>query len=116
MKIFNITLVILIALVSIVAGSAKVMQIPQEVEFLTALGFTITLILFFGMIQITGGILLLIPKIRLLGAAVVLTGFMISAGLVFMSGNIKFGLISLVPVLITVFILYREWNSKKDDI
>jgi len=54
-KIVNLLLVAVLALLSIAAGFAKVMQTPQEMEFLQSLGLSSVLILVFGSIQIVGG-------------------------------------------------------------
>ena len=114
MKVINIVLTTLIVLLSVAAGLAKVTQVPQEVEFLTGLGFNPTLILIFGFLQIVGGILTAIPITKLFGSAIVVIGFLVSAALVLVNGNVIFGLISMIPVIITGFIMYQAViNSRK---
>jgi hypothetical protein len=63
-------------------------------------------------IQIVGGILLAVRKTRILGAALVMSAFLVSTVLIFMSGNSKFGLISLVPVALTGVIIYQALSNK----
>ncbi len=106
-------LTIAIALLSLAAGAAKVMQAPQEVEFLTSQGLSLNLIIIFGIIQILGGILLLVPKTKLIGSIICLIAFAISAVLVFNSGNLTFALVSTIPVAILVFIIYQIIPTKK---
>ncbi|MRX27198.1 DoxX family protein [Kangiella sp. HZ709] len=103
-----LVLTIIIALLSLAAGAAKVMQTPQEVEFLTGQGLNLNLIIAFGVFQILGGILLLVPKTKLIGSVISLIAFTASAILVFNSGNINFTLISIIPVFILLLLIYLD--------
>jgi hypothetical protein len=107
MKIVTILLVALIALLSIAAGAAKVMQTPQEMEFLRGLGLSSPLIVVFGLIQIAGGILLVPPKTRMSGAVLATAALVVSTILIFVSGNIAFGLFSLLPIAMAGGIIYQ---------
>ena len=100
----------IIILLSIGAGLAKVMQVPQEVEFLGGIGLSTIMIIAFGGFQIMGGIFSLLPKFKLSGLALVTFGFFISTILIFVSGDVKFGLVSLIPVILAVFLFI---NFKK---
>ncbi len=113
MKILNITIIAIIALLSIAAGLAKVMQVPDEMLFLTELGLDNTMIFVFGTIQIVGGILLAIPQLKMVGSLLVLIAFLVSAALVFVSGNFTFGMVSLIPVIITGFITYQALKNTR---
>jgi hypothetical protein len=42
-----------------------------------------------------------------MGAVLVALGFVVSTALIFMGGNVAFGLISLVPVVLAGLIIYR---------
>lgn len=108
MKILNIVLVVLIAILSIAAGIAKVMQSPQEVEFLQSFGFTSMLILAYGIVQIAGGGLLAIPATRKLGAMITILAFGLSTVLIFIGGNFVFGFVSLLPIAITCLVLLQS--------
>lgn len=111
MKIVNIVLIILISLLSVAAGLAKVMQVPQEMEFLTGFGLSTSAILTFGVVQVLGGVLLAIPRFRLSGAILIIIAFLLSAILVFLGGNLSFGFVSILPVAATGWILYQNSNS-----
>jgi len=69
MKIIYKLLIVIIALLSIAAGFAKVMLTPQEVHFLESFGFNNIVIVGFGAFQIFSGLLLVVSKSRLYGAA-----------------------------------------------
>ena len=108
MKIVNILLVAVIVLVSIAAGAAKVMQTPQEMEFLQGLGLSTTLIVVFGLVQITGGVLLVPRKTRMFGAVLATAALVVSTVLIFVGGNLAFGLFSIVPVALAAVVIYQS--------
>lgn len=105
MKALTMVLVVLITLLSIAAGAAKVLQAPQEVAFLQSFGLSSPLIIAYGLVQLTGGILLAIPKTRKHGALVTISAFGLSSVFIFISGNYMFGVVSLIPVLLTGLIV-----------
>ena len=111
MKILNMLLVVGIALLSVAAGLAKVMQTPQEMEFLQGVGLSTVLIVIFGMVQIVGGVLL-VPRItRLPGAILATSALVLSTVLIFVGGNLTFGLFSILPVALAAVIIYQSSRS-----
>ena len=110
MKIINLLIVAIIALLSIAAGLAKVMQSQQEMEFLQGLGLSVFLIIVFGLVQIVGGVLIAPKKTRLAGAVLVTLGFVVSTVLIFIGGNVAFGLFSLIPAVFAGMIIYQKRN------
>jgi len=108
-KIVIISISVIIGLLSIAAGAAKITLVPEEVEFLSQFGFTNTLTIFFGIMQVLGGILLLVPLTRPYGSLVTAAGFALSAALLFVSGNVAFASISLLPFLLAGFIAYTSF-------
>ena len=107
MKIVNLLIVAVIALLSIAAGLAKALQTQQEMDFLQGLGLSSFLIVVFGLVQIVGGILLVLKKTRMPGAIMVTSAFVVSAVLVFMGGNLALGLFSLIPIALAALIIYQ---------
>lgn len=114
MKFVNIFIVAAIALLSIAAGLAKVMQSPQEMEFLQGLGLSSFLIMVFGLVQITGGVLIAPKTTRLPGAILVALGFAVSAVLIFIGGNVAFGLFSLIPAALAGMIIYQALRTTQN--
>jgi hypothetical protein len=110
----NIFIVAAIALLSIAAGLAKVMQSPQEMEFLQGMGLSSFLIMVFGLVQITGGVLIAPKTTRLPGAILVALGFAISAVLIFIGGNVVFGLFSLIPAALAGMIIYQALRTTQN--
>ena len=115
MKIVNILIIAIVALLSIAAGLAKVMQTQQELEFLQGFGLSTAMIVAFGLVQILGGVLLVSPKTRLPGAILAALAFVVSTVLIFVGGNLTFGLVSMLPIALAGVIIYqsaRNTNSK----
>ena len=107
LKVIHILIVLAIAILSVAAGLAKVLQSQHEIEFLQGLGLSMFLIIVFGLLQIIGGVLMAPEKTRMPGAVLVALGFMVSAVLVFIGGNVTFGLISVIPAALAGVIGYK---------
>jgi hypothetical protein len=103
---------VVIGLLSIAAGGAKIALVPEEVEFLSQIGFSNTLTISFGIMQTLGGVLLVVPFTRLYGALLAVAGFAVSAILVFVSGNAVFGGVSLLPLLLAGFVACRNFTGR----
>ena len=98
----------LLVLMSLAAGGAKLAAMPQEVAFFADAGIDAKWLLPLGLVQIVAGLLAILPRTRSLGAASMALGFLISSAVIFMTGNIGFGLVSLLPVLLSGLIAHRE--------
>jgi len=111
LKVIHHLLIGIITLLSFAAGSAKVMHNPQEVQFLQSFAFNDFAISLYGVLQVlaalvlAGGALFNHRRAKLTGAAIVVIGFFISSGLIFASGALGFALASLLPVVLTLFII-----------
>jgi hypothetical protein len=113
MKILNIIILAIVALLSLAAGAAKIMKAPQEVVFFESLGISLTLMVALGVVQAVAGVMALVPRIRKIGAAIAAICFVISAIMILMSGQIGFGLISLLPAALAVYIFISTPSSAK---
>ena len=100
---------LLIGLLSIAAGAAKIALVPEEVRFLSQFGFTNALTISFGIIQVVGGLLLVLPNSRLYGASIAGAAFAVSALFLLLDGNLIFAGVSLVPVGLAGLIAYRSY-------
>jgi ABC-type branched-subunit amino acid transport system permease subunit len=114
-KIFEKLILGVVTILSIAAGAAKVMQAPQEMEFLQGVGLSPAMIFIFGLAQVAAGVLVAIPKTRLSGAILAMATFTVSAILIFISGNETFGLISAIPVALAAFIAYKTTKPSHSD-
>ena len=108
MKIANSIILVLLTLLSISAGVTKLMQVPQEVEFLNNAGLNNAAIILFGVLQVVAGILLIFTKTRKVGALITTIAFTISTIIIFMAGKIAFGFFSILPILLAAFVYHRN--------
>jgi hypothetical protein len=111
-------LIVIISLLSLFAGIAKVIHSPDEVEFLQHFMFNDFAITLYGVIQIFAAALLSIGqlfshhKVAKVGAVFVALAFLLSSVLIFVSGNFIFALISLFPVACAALIIRQmHWKN-----
>ena len=103
-------IIILVALIGlgIISGIAKVSLMPEEMEFFTRAGLNQTSIILIGITQLIGSIAIFLKKARKIGAFILAVTFGISTLMIFLSGKIVFGFISLLPILMTYFIIKEK--------
>ena len=94
----------LLALLSVAAAIPKLLQMPQELGFLAAIGFSEIGVCMLGVVQLMGGVLLAVKRWRLAGAILAGLAFLVSSIAIFVAGNTTFGLLSLIPVALTGFV------------
>ena len=102
MRTFLLILVYALALLNAAAGIPKIMQMPQELAFLEAIGFGAIAVTLLGLVQFAGALLLLWTKTRLIGAGLAGLALLVSSIAIFASGNTQFGLISLLPLVVLI--------------
>lgn len=108
---------ILLALLGIAAGTSKMMQTPQEMEFFQGqMGYSSELIVAFGALQFLGGLLMVFKKTRLAGAILLGLTLFLSCIVIFMSGNIGFGMISVIPVLLADLAAWLELKDMRQSL
>ncbi len=107
---------ILLTLLGVAAGTSKMMQIPQEMAFFQGeMGFSSELIMVFGALQFLGGLLMVFKKTRLTGAILLGLTLFLSCIVVFMSGNIGFGMVSVIPVLMADVAAWLELKDMRQN-
>lgn len=112
MQILRISLITILILMSLVAGVAKVLHLPQELEFLGHLGMGERAVMVVGVIQVLGGLLLIHPRTRRIGALLAVVALAVSALALFVSGNTSVGLITLFPIAIGISLVMEAPGSK----
>lgn len=106
MKILRIAILAIVAILSLAAGLAKVMRVPQEAVFFEGLGLSLGLMTAIGALQLVGALCVIFPKSQKLGAILAATAFLTSAIMIFMNGQIAFGLFSLLPAALAGSVLF----------
>lgn len=108
----RIVIVVLLVVLGAAAGVAKMMQVPQELEFFAELGLGNLAAAGFGVVQFAGAVLLAMPRARLAGAIISDLMFTLSAVMILLSGSIGFGLVALIPAILAGFIAIEEWRAR----
>ncbi|MBT8388940.1 MAG: hypothetical protein KJP13_04755 [Altererythrobacter sp.] len=104
MRILVIVTVVIVAVLSLAAGGAKLASMPQEVQFFENAGVSIAFLIPLGGLQVAGGLLTVIKRTRPIGSLLSAACFLVSAVMIFGSGNIGFGFVSLLPVALSALL------------
>lgn len=104
---------VLLTLLNISAGIAKIMLTPQEVEFLRKSGLNESVVFVFGIVQRISGILLIIKQLRGWGAILTAVMFASSTIIIFVNEMVGFGLFSILPIVLTGFIIREYYYIKR---
>jgi len=107
---FKIILAILVFL-AISSGVTKIMLMPQDVEFFGAYGFSNAMLTAFGATQLIGGIIMVIPKLRMYGAIIVAITFLVSLALLVIDGNLLVAGITIVATVLLGWVAKLSRNT-----
>lgn len=99
---------ILVTLLSISTGIFKLLQQKAGIELFEKIGFTPIATTLLGVVQLFGGLMLILPKTRKLGAYIMLPTFIIASVAVFANNMIPFGIVSLLFILMVYFVVIME--------
>jgi len=88
----------LLLLLGFASGASKIARLPFEVAIFGAVGFSDKAIVIFGMTQIMGAIMLLVPSVRAHGGALMAATFAFSAFVIFSAGEYVIALLAILPV------------------
>jgi len=113
MKIFAKSILPVLVFLAISSGMTKILLMPQEAEFFGPFGFTDTILILFGGVQVLGGALLILMKTRVIGASLIMITFIISAIVLLMASKISLAIITFVFVLLLLFVIRRTLNEQK---
>ena len=108
MKLLINILVAVLALLAIASGIPKVMLMEQEVAFFGAYGFNNMLLIFFGISQLLAGVMLVLPKTRVVGAALLAVTFATSLVLLLIAGNMPMAAVTAAFVLLIGLVIAKS--------
>ena len=106
---------VLVVLLGFTAGIPKIMRVPDEVYFFEHSGIGAGALIPFGVVQVLGGVLVLIPRTRLWGAG--LTALML-AGSTYMlvsTEQLVFAIVSTLPIMMAGVVIYDEMQKDDDE-
>ncbi len=104
---------IVVTLLSLAASIPKLLRIPEEVGFFADAGLGELSVVAFGLLQLIGGGLLIFRKTRLFGASIATVTFLLSAVMLFLTGNTIFGLVSIIPVLMADIVIFNSVRKRR---
>lgn len=108
MKLFLTINWILTTLLSISTGVFKLMQQEADVQLFEKIGMNATATTLLGAVQLVGGLLLILPKTRKMGAYIMIPTFILASVAVFANGMIGFGIVSILFIAMAYLVLVRE--------
>lgn len=111
MKLARTILLGAVVLLSLATGITKLVRMPAEMELFGGAGFPDAATIAFGVVQVVGGLLLIVPATRRVGAVVMAVTFAVASGVVFANGMIVFGLVSLSFIAAAVVFAFPAPSS-----
>lgn len=111
MKIAFTIVLMLLTVLAVSSGIAKLMLIQQDVDFFGRYGFSNAGLMAFGTAQLIGGVLMPFKQSRFVGAAVVAITFLVSLVLLLIDGNISVSLATLLMTLLLGVVMKQSWKK-----
>ena len=111
MRILKIILLAIVVLLGLGSGIAKVMLLADDLHFFGKIGLSEVGIQIFGTLQMIGALMLPFQKWRFLGSLILIITFLSSTSLLLISGNISFGIFSILPIALIVILLKLKNKS-----
>ena len=111
MKTFSTIILVVLVLLAVMSGFAIATLVQQEVEFFGRYGFSNLTLACYGIVQIVGGLLMILGKTRFAGAAIVAITFLISLVLLLMEGNLPVSAATIVAILLLGVVLKQNWRA-----
>jgi len=110
MKVVSRIILAILTLLAVSSGITKILLMQQDVDFFGKYGFSSPMLIVFGSVQLLGGLLLVFPKTRIVGAAIVAVTFLVSLAMLLMDGNMAVSIITLVAILLLGVVMKQRWR------
>lgn len=114
MKVFLKLILVILVFLAVSSGITKIMLMQQDVVLFGEYGFTNPILITYGVIQLIGGILLVLPKTRVIGALLVAITFLISLVVLVMAGKIPVAIVTLICIALLCLIIKQTFDKKND--
>lgn len=98
-------------MLSTATGVFKIIQEKADIELFEKIGMDATMTTILGVVQLIGGLLIILPKTRKIGAYIMIPTFILASVAVFANELMVFGIVSLVFILMAIGVIYME-NKK----
>lgn len=110
MKAVSTIILVILTLLAVSSGIAKMLLMQQDVDFFGKYGFSDLTLIAYGFVQLIGGVLLVFTKTRFVGAAIVAVTFLVSLVLLLMDGNMLVSIITAVATLLLGLVMKQSWQ------
>ena len=111
MKVAYRIILVILTFLAISSGITKVLLMQPDVDFFGQYGFSNTILIVYGTVQLIGGFLLLFSKTRFVGAAIVAITFLVSLVVLLMDGNIPVSIVTIVMTLLLGVVMKQSWKT-----
>ena len=108
-SVFTVLLVILV-LLALSSGTAKLLLMEQDVNFFGRHGFSPSMLMSFGFVQVLGSLLMVFAKTRFVGAAVIAATFLVTLVLLIFDGNLPVGVLTVIAILLLGVVMKQSWR------
>ena len=111
MKIAYYILLAVLTALAVASGVAKIALTPNDVEFFGRYGFSDPMLIAFGAVQLTGGVLLPWKTTRFLGSAVVALTFLVSLVILIVDGNVPVSIVTAIATVLLFVVMKLSWAA-----
>ena len=112
MKMVSTAVLVVLIFLAISSGITKILLMQQDVDFFGKYGFTNTILIAYGAVQLLGGILMIFNKTRFYGAAIVAATFIVSLVVLLMEGNVPVSIVTVVATLLLAVVVKKSWKTE----
>ena len=110
MKAVSAIIVVILILLALASGVAKILLMEQDVNFFGKYGISGGMLIAFGFVQVLGGLLMTLAKTRFTGAAIVAITFLASLVMLLLDGNIPVSIVTGIALLLLGAVMTQSWR------
>ena len=111
-KVLTLIVLVILIFLALSSGMTKVTMMQQDVDFFGKYGFTNSILIGYGALQIIGGVLLIFRQTRFVGAVIVAVTFVISLIVLLLEGNIPVSIATALATLALLIVMKLSWRDK----
>ena len=111
MKSVSTVILVILVLVAVSSGTTKLLLMEQDVNFFIKNGFTRSMLMTFGFVQVLGGLLMVFAKTRFVGAAIVAITFLVSFVMLIFDGNLPVSIVTAIAMLLLGAVMKQSWRT-----
>ena len=110
MKTVSTIILVVLVLLAVSSGITKVALLQQDIDFFGKYGFSNPILMAYGLVQLIGGVLMVLKRTRFVGATIVVITFLISLVVLLMEGNLPVSVATIVAILLLGVTMKQSWK------